>query len=80
MSGKKTVTARKHPALRQPTPLPSVADFWNPKTLEELVAEQGVRPIQRLEDVLGQGAGLWRDDAELDAFLAELRQRRQTGG
>jgi hypothetical protein len=55
------------------------ADFWKSKTLEELAAEQGIRPVENLDEVLGQGTDLWRDDAELEAFLAALRERRQTG-
>ena len=62
---------------RQPA---SHSDFWKTKSLEELAAEQGVPPIERLEDVLGQGAGLWSDDAELESFLAALRERRRKGG
>jgi len=54
-------------------------DFWEAKTLEQLAAEQGVHAIERLEEVLGKGADLWRDDAELDSFLAALREQRRKG-
>jgi hypothetical protein len=40
--------------------------------------------IERLEEVLGRGADLWRDDAELwrddaelESFLASLREQRR---
>ena len=61
-------------------PQSSKEDFWKTKSLEELAAEQGVRPVKRLEQVLGKGAELWTDDAELDAFLGALRERRRKGG
>jgi hypothetical protein len=59
---------------------PPEADFWRAKSLEELAAQQGVRPVKWLEEVLGQGADLWTDDADLDAFLRALRERRRRGG
>jgi hypothetical protein len=37
-------------------------DFWQNKSLERLAAEQDVKPIGRLEDVLGKGAELWEDE------------------
>ena len=48
-------------------------DFWQEKELDELVAEQGARPLSRLEDVLGGGASLWEDGDDFDAFLAATR-------
>jgi hypothetical protein len=66
--------ARRDSAIKEPP-----ADFWKSKTLEELAAEQGIRPVEDLDEVLGQGTDLWRDDAELEAFLAALRKLRQTG-
>lgn len=44
--------------------------FWRDKTFEGLAGEQGVQPIQRLEEVFGKGAGLWETDDEFRAFLA----------
>lgn len=61
------------------SPKPARTDFWEEKDLEQLAAEQGVRPIERLEEVLGQGADLWRDDAALESFLAVLREHRRKG-
>ena len=63
----------------QPTRLDSAvkeqsADFWKSKTLEELAAEQGIHPVENLDEVLGQGADLWRDDAE-DALDEEALSR-----
>ncbi len=53
--------------------------FWRDKALEQLASEQSVRPIQRLEDVLGKGADLWASDAEFGAFLAVTESSRAAG-
>ncbi len=63
-----------------PAELPVPTDFWKPTSLEKMADEQGGKPIQRLEEVLGGGGDLWRSDAELDEFLARLRERRRKGG
>jgi len=47
-------------------------DFWRERSLDELVAEQGVGPIARLEDVLGKGADLWESDEDFAAFLSAI--------
>jgi hypothetical protein len=60
--------------------MPSSKLFWEPKTLEQLAAEQGVQPIARLEEALGPRGELWKDDADLDAFLLAVRDRRRKGG
>lgn len=56
------------------------ADFWTTKSLEQLAAEQGVAPIKDLEEVLGRGGDLWKDDAEFEAFLTALHERRRAEG
>ena len=49
---------------------PAGADqFWTGKSLEQLASEQAVKPVRQLEDVLGRGAGLWKDEAEFNAFV-----------
>lgn len=55
------------------------SDFWKPQSLEELAAAQGLGPIEHPEELFGQGADLWADDADFEAFLAGLRQSRRTG-
>lgn len=55
-------------------------DFWQAKPLDQLAADQAVSPVNDVADVLGKGATLWADDAELDRFLAELAKRRPAGG
>jgi hypothetical protein len=47
-----------------------------PKTLDELIAEQGVRPLGRFEDQFGAGRDLWTDD-EFASFLEQVRATRR---
>ena len=74
-----------NPRIKRPSRLDKATrlltqdDFWQSKTLEQLAAEQGIRPIARLEEVLGRTGELWKDDADVDAFLLALRERRQKG-
>ncbi len=78
MSNKQSSISRKAaPSALRTTKVP--ADFWESKTLEELAAEQGVSPIERLEEVFGRGADLWRDEAEWEAFLSALPESQQKG-
>ncbi|MBM4044107.1 MAG: hypothetical protein FJ279_03255 [Planctomycetes bacterium] len=51
----------------------SAEEFWQEKSLTQLVAEQGVPPVQRLEDVWGKGAELWTDEEDFEAFLAATK-------
>jgi hypothetical protein len=41
------------------------------------VAGSAAGPVQDFEDLLGQGNDLWENDADFEAFLADLRRRRQ---
>jgi hypothetical protein len=70
------------PDVPTPTPAPpsNAVDFWQPRTLEELAAAQGVGPVDRPEELLGQGADFWADEAEFERFLAWLNESRRTGG
>ncbi len=52
------------------------SDFWESKTIEMLAQEQGVRPVERLEDILGKGASLWEDDSDFNAFVSGIYERR----
>jgi hypothetical protein len=56
--------------------MPRSSDFWQEKSLDELIAEQGIRPVQHFEEVFGKGADLWANDEEFEAFLAILRAAR----
>ena len=63
-----------------PTPAsPAATGFSRAKSLEELAREQGVVPVERAEDLLGQGQDLWDDDADFDRFLTWLRESRRCG-
>ena len=48
-----------------------------PPTIEELAAQQGVKPVRRLEDIRGPGAP---DRAAVDDFLKLLRSWRRGDG
>lgn len=54
--------------------------FWRDKTFEELAGEQGVQPIQRLEEVFGKDADLWETDDEFRAFLAASESSKTVRG
>ncbi|MFP3870893.1 MAG: hypothetical protein ACLFVT_08470 [Syntrophobacteria bacterium] len=47
--------------------------FWQEESLEQLAAEQEVRPLRRLEDVWGEGAELWAGDQDFETFVAATR-------
>ncbi len=47
-----------------------------PRTLRELAAEQGVRPVERFEDLVGD---FWPEDETVDEFIAAVRQWRREG-
>jgi hypothetical protein len=53
------------------TPLPWKGDFFATKTIDQLIAEQGVKPVHDLS-VFG-----WLSDDEVDALVAEIHQGRQ---
>jgi hypothetical protein len=55
----------------------SAEEFWREPTVEEVAAEQGVTIPQDLELGLGEAADLWEDDADFEAFVAGIYQRRE---
>lgn len=50
--------------------------FFERKSIEQLAAEQGVKPT-RLEDILGKGVGLWESDQEFEQFVEDIYARRR---
>jgi len=56
--------------------MPEQATSRGATTLAELALEQGVRPIQRLEEILGKGEGLWTNAEEFVTFLHDIYRRR----
>jgi uncharacterized protein (DUF2384 family) len=72
--GKRATTAKRgaigNHGERAPT------SFSERKSIEELAAEQGIRPT-RLEDILGKGADLWKSDQEFEQFVEDIYARRR---
>ena len=50
---------------------------WQDTTLAELASNQNVQPIQRLEEILGKGKDLWKDEEEFENFVQGIYQRRK---
>ena len=51
--------------------------FSDPKiSIEELVAQQGVKPIENIDDLKGD---FWPEDESVDDFIAAVRQWRDEG-
>ena len=71
---------RKKPEKRRSPLVQSFSPAERLAALEKLAAEQGVKPIDNPEELLGKGSDLWADDAEFEEFLAWLRESRRTGG
>ncbi len=63
-----------------PSPRPQPQNLPPAKSLEDLIAEQGVAETATFESLLGSGSDLWADDAEFDAFLQHLRAIRHEKG
>jgi hypothetical protein len=49
------------------------SDFWQNKSAEELANEQGVRPIQSLEELSGD----WPPEDSVDEFIELVRKARR---
>lgn len=54
-------------------PVPAHAASQRSLTLDELAAAQNVQPTASLDDL---ALDVWADDAELDAFLDDVRRSR----
>ncbi len=48
--------------------------FWNPKTLKELLEEQGVQPVDNLESLK---VDFWPGNEAIESFLAYTRRERK---
>ncbi len=46
--------------------------FWDLATLDELAEEQGIEPVERLEDLVSR---FWPEDESVDEFLAAIESR-----
>jgi hypothetical protein len=49
--------------------------FWKPKSLEEILREQGVKPLRSMVDLVIPGLAD-EDPEELLAILADIRRNR----
>jgi hypothetical protein len=61
------------------TPLPIPGPERRTPSLAELAAEQGLSGPQDFDAIFGAGCDLWSDDADFEAYLADLRVSRRTG-
>ncbi len=58
-------------------PSDGAKDPWDDTPdLQQLMAEQGVKPVERLEDLLGD---FWPEDESIDDFIAAVRRWRREG-
>ncbi len=73
------VLVERAPARSAPARRAAPDEFWRERSLEDLISEQGVAVVGRLEDVLGRGATLWESEHEFDEFLRNVRERRHEG-
>jgi hypothetical protein len=55
-----------------PKPEPTPQDI-----LDQLSAEQGVRPVENFDEILGMGRDCWDSDEEFEASLELLRRTRK---
>ncbi len=51
----------------------SDASFWQSKTVEQLIEEQGVRPVANLKDLT---VDFWPDEERADDFIDYIYQQR----
>ena len=68
----KTRSRRKETILSE-AKVPT-SDFWRAKTIEQLAAEQGVKPVENPDELLGD---FWPEDESIDDFLVWLREIRR---
>ena len=71
------IEGRGRPASTPAGSSGEAADFWREKSIEELAREQGVKPVARLEDVLGRHADLWESDEDFEQFVNGICERRR---
>jgi hypothetical protein len=68
------------PLTTDTTPSPAPADSGRRKTLEELIAEQGIVQTATFEHLLGAGSELWDDDRDFGRFLDAVQAARHEKG
>lgn len=51
--------------------------FWRHKSLDELIAEQGVQPIDDFQGFLDKIGDVWPEEESVDEFIAWLAETRR---
>lgn len=57
----------------------AISEFWRHKSVDELIAEQGVQPIEDFQRFLAEIGGVWPEEESVDEFLAWLGEMRRRG-
>lgn len=65
--------------MSNPSIDPNTPRFWRHKSLDELVAEQGVKPIEDFQRFLDEIGDVWPEEESVDEFIAWLASIRRTG-
>lgn len=55
------------------------SDFWRHKSLDELIAEQGVQPIDDFQGFLDEIGDVWPKEESVEEFIAWLAETRRMG-
>jgi hypothetical protein len=53
--------------------------FWRHKSVDELIAEQGIQPIENFDAFLDEIGDFWPQEESVEEFDAWLRQLRREG-
>lgn len=77
MTAKRSHGRKAKPKARTPL-VPSGGDM-PPKSLEELAAEQGVKPIEDMARLVAEFRDVWPDDQEIGEFVEWLNRGRRQG-
>lgn len=67
-------------AKTTPPSSPHADELQPMKSLEEMIAEQGVAQTATFERLLGSGTALWADDVEFDTFVQRFHAIRHEKG
>jgi len=51
-------------------------EFWIDRTIDELIEEQNIHPIQNFDEIWGQGKKLWDSDEEFEVFIRSITDNK----
>jgi hypothetical protein len=76
------MATRRNLDSSEPAPVkpPLGAELWPSRPLEELAMEPAPPPVERIDDLFGQGADRWSEDSDDERFLAWLEAMRRAEG